>query len=99
MQMHPYRLPDELPKEYCRFSRASLEQLKHYFCRKLTESSTVATLIVDLRGGAFGPGDPFPAWWDAKARAYSQGGQSGPLRVLFSTRRAGDAQFGIRDNP
>ena len=70
MQVHPYRLPDDLPTEYCRFSRATLEQLQHYFCRKLAESSTVDTLIVDLSGGAFEPGDAFPGWWDAKARAY-----------------------------
>ena len=70
MQVHPYRLPDDLPTEYCRFSRAALEQLQHYFCRKLAESSTVDTLIVDLSGGAFEPGDAFPGWWDAKARAY-----------------------------
>ena len=70
MQVHAYRLPDDLAKEYCRFSRATLEQLQHYFCRKLAESSTVDTLIVDLSGGAFEPGDPFPGWWDAKARAY-----------------------------
>ena len=70
MQVHPYRLPDDLPTEYCRFSRATLEQLQHYFCRKLAESSTVDTLIVDLSGGAFEPGDTFPGWWDAKARAY-----------------------------
>ena len=73
MQVHPYRLPDELPVEYCRFSRASLEQLQHYFCRKLAESFTVDTLIVDLSGGAFEPGDPFPACWDAKASLGLQG--------------------------
>ena len=70
LQVHAYRLPDDLAKEYCRFSRATLEQLQHYFCRKLAESSTVDTLIVDLSGGAFEPGDPFPGWWGAKARAY-----------------------------
>ena len=46
MQVHPYRLTDKLPKEYCRFSRASLEQLhaQHYFCRKL------AVIVRELDG-------------------------------------------------
>ena len=47
MQVQLYRLSDEAPVQCCRFSRASLDQLKNYFCRiaKLAESSVVDTLI------------------------------------------------------